>query len=217
VKKAVRGGTAARGAVVGITGGMASGKSTLAALLRRRGAAYYSVDEAAHQLYSPRGKVYRRLTGAFGRGILSGDGTVNRGALSGTVFGDPERMRRLERIIHPVLAREASAAIQRMRVKNPLTVVEAGPILFKLGLDRLVDLVVVTECSRQERIGRLARAKGMPCRIAALRIAAFTGLEKRLPRLAAATGRGITVRTDGRPELLADAAETVLGRIRWPR
>lgn len=201
--------------MVGITGGVASGKSALAAILRRRGAACYSVDSAAHALYRPGKPAWRKIVAAFGKGVLAPDGTISRSALGDAVFGSPARMRRLERILHLPLAREAAAAVGRIRSRNRLTVVEAGPILFKLGLDRLADLVVVTECAAAERIGRLARSRGILRSVASRRIGSFAKIEKSLPRLAAATGRGITVRTGAPPSRLVSAADAVLGRIGW--
>jgi dephospho-CoA kinase len=173
------------------------------------------VDSAAHALYLPGKPAWRKIVAGFGKGVIAPDGSISRGALGRQVFGRPAGMRRLEGILHRPLAREAEAAVRRMRSRNRLAVVEAGPILFKLNLWRLVDLVVVTECATKERIGRLARSRGIRRSEASRLIESFAKIEKNLPRLAAATGRGITVRTDAPPARLVLAADAVLGRIGW--
>jgi len=201
--------------VVGITGGMASGKSSLAAVLRRRGASIYSVDQAAHALYLPGKPAWRKIIAGFGRRVVAPDGSIDRRALGKAVYGNAAMMRRLERILHRPLAVLAAAAIRRMSLRHRLVVVEAGPILFKLKLDRLANLVVVTECGIKERIRRLSRSSGLPRPAAKRRIGSFTRVDRSLPRQAAATGRGMTVRTDWPPARLDAAADAVLGRIGW--
>ena len=98
------------GVVIGLTGGIASGKSTLAAALRRRGVAYLSVDAAAHALYRPGRPAHRAIVRAFGRGVLRPGGAVDRTALGRAVFASPAARRRLEAILHPALRRGIPAA-----------------------------------------------------------------------------------------------------------
>jgi len=201
-----------RGFVVGLTGGMATGKTTLAGFLRCRGAAYYSVDEAAHALYRPGLPAYREVLRVFGRTILALDGSVDRTKLGARVFQDPAAMKQLSRILHPRLRREVRGAIRRLRHRQALTVVEAGPLLFVLGLHNHVDLVVLMQCRRSSQIRRLCRAKGLQPREAQRRIKVFQRLEASLPRAVRKVKRALIVTSAGPPERLKTAASVILGR-----
>src|SRR5687768_14501001 len=97
-----------RGWVIGLTGGTGAGKSALAARLRRLGAAYYSVDRAAHDLYRPGTPVSRALARRFGPGIRSAPGGIDRARLGAAVFGSAARLAALDRIVRPVLARTSA-------------------------------------------------------------------------------------------------------------
>ena len=196
-----------------MTGGTASGKSALGALLRRRGAAVYSVDEAAHDLYRPGRPAHRRIVRVFGMRVLARDGAVSRQALGARVFSDSAAMRRLEGIVHPLLRRESAAAVRRMRKRHALTVVEAGPLLFELKLDRLADMVVVTRCRAAVRRDRLRR-RGLAAREAAMRVGAAAALEDSLPRRARETGRELLVDNDGDPVRLEKAADVIVARAK---
>ncbi len=147
--------------VVGLTGGVAAGKSTLAEGLRRCGAGYYSVDSAAHALYRPGTRVWRSILGIFGEDIAGPDGSIDRVKLGKKARSSAASLARLEKAVHPALSREAQAAVRRLRRKYELTVVEAGPLLFKLGLDRFSDLVVWLDCPRKVRLARLKSGKGL--------------------------------------------------------
>ena len=100
---------------VGITGGMATGKSSLVRILRVRGAACYSLDEAAHELYLPGRPVHRALMRAFGRRILAPDGTINRSLLGRRVFRKPYELTKLNGIMHARLREMAARAVEGMR------------------------------------------------------------------------------------------------------
>ena len=161
-----------RGKVIGLTGGPATGKSTLARILRRMGAMYLPVDQLAHALYAPGTPVYRRLVREFGPDIVAEGGAVDRGKLGARVFANRRAMARLERVVHPALGAAARAALARMRKRWPVTVVEAGPILFRLGLDRACEVVILAVCPRPVQASRLARAHGISRAEAGRRISA---------------------------------------------
>lgn len=199
-----------RGFVVGVAGGTASGKSTFADRLRRRGAAYYSVDEAAHALYAPGSAVTRDIRRVFGSGVIAGDGSVDRRGLAAAVVGAPAALRRLEGVVHPRLARAAASAVRRIRSRHRLTVVEAGPLLFALGLHRLADLVVVVRSPLRVRVGRLARDLGVSPKEAARRIRAFAPRERSLVPALRRAKRGITVTGNASPGALRAAVRSVL-------
>ncbi len=217
VARTLRGISPMRGIVVGITGGVASGKTTFAEILRRGGAAYYSVDATAHALYRRGLPAYRRIVAAFGRRVVDRrTGEIDRSRLGGIVFADEKARHRLEAIVHPLLRRTVARAVKRLRLSQALTAVEAGPLLFALGLDRFVDVVVVIRCGRSGRIKRL-RSLGRSSAEARRRIDAFSALDGGLVARAQRSGRSIVLAGDG-PVSRLDAVATALLRgalLRW--
>lgn len=197
------------GFVIGITGGMAAGKSGIAELLRRRGAAYYSTDSAAHNLYRRGSPAWKGIVRKFGRGILASDGEIDRRVLGAVVFKSPRALRDLENIVHPLLKVEAASAIARMRKLNRIAVVEAGPLLYRLGLDGKVDLVVLARCPRKLRKRRLMQSRGMSAREASRRLKATAFAEALLEGRAARTRAKVIVDTSASREKIAGAADKI--------
>ncbi len=188
--------TPRRGWVIGLTGGTGAGKSALAARLRRLGAAYYSVDRAAHDVYRPGTPVQRALARRFGPAVVSASGGIDRARLGAAAFGSAAGLAALDRIVHPELARMAGAAVRRLASRHPLVAVEAGAILFALGLDRLCDRVVIARAPVAVRLRRLT-ARGMDRREARRRLAALAGVERAMERRAAGCRRAIRVDLGG--------------------
>lgn len=139
---------------VGLTGGIASGKSAALAAFGRRGAWTLSLDALAHEL-SARGKpLHRAVVRAFGRGVLAPDGTLDRALLARRVFADRRLLARLERATHPLLLAEMRRRLARCSAE--VAVVDV-PLLFEKGLGGDFDLTVLV--AAPERV-RLARAVG---------------------------------------------------------
>lgn len=142
--------------IVGLTGRIATGKTTVAAILKQLGAAIIDADEIARELVGPGSEALGEIVSEFGSAYLCRDGTLDRRKLGGRVFGDAEALRRLNRIVHPYLAREISKRVEMIRresAEQPI-VVEAA-VLFEMGADALVDRVAVTDCSRAAQVARL--------------------------------------------------------------
>jgi len=202
--------------VLAVTGGMSAGKSALASILRREGASYLSLDELAHSLYEPGKPLYQPLIRAFGRGILGVDGAIDRGKLGRLVFTDPHALARLDGLVHPVLRREAGAAVTRMKRLHRLVVVETGPLLFRLGLNRLVDGAVLVGAGRRERLARLMSGRGLSRADAMARLDASKKGEINLEKGFGSIRRRMAVDASGGPERLEAAAVRILGAIkRW--
>lgn len=208
---------ARRGWVIGLTGGTGTGKSALAARLRRLGAAYYSVDVAAHALYAPGTPEYRALVARFGRAVTTGGArpagsraaalpAIDRSRLGAAVFGSPSALAALERIVHPPLAREAAAAVRRLASLHRVVVVEAGAILFALGLDRVSDRIVVLRAPVAIRVRRLAGSRGGTPAVIRRRLAAFAPAERSMERRAAACPHAVFVDASGPPAALGPLA-----------
>lgn len=209
--------TKIKGKVLAITGGMSTGKSTLLSILRRNGAAILSLDELAHFLYAPEKPLYRSLVACFGQGIVGVDGSIDRKVLGRRVFGNSPALAKLNRIVHPLLRREAALAVSRMRRQNRLVVVEAGPLLFELGLSRIVDGVIMMRASRRERLHRIMSGKSLSRELAEARLAASESAEKGLEKMVRVYPRVIEVDTTGPVERIDAAAVRILKVLnRWP-
>jgi len=204
------------GFVIGLTGGTGTGKSALAGYLRRLGAACYSVDVAAHVLYARDRGLAERLAGAFGARVL-GPAGVDRGVLGSLAFRSAPALARLNAAVHPLLRREARAAIGRMRRRHRVIVVEAGAILFDLGLAALSDRIVVTRCPGDVRRRRLARRPGLPAAEASRRLALLRPAEMRMLAAARRCRRAGVLETGGPPEALAALAARLMAEAHGVR
>ena len=101
--------------VIGVTGGVGTGKTTVANMLKRLGAVVLDADAIAHEVMEPKRLAWREIVKAFGEDVLNGDQTVNRRRLAALVFRDESSRKRLERIIHPRVLREINARLHRLR------------------------------------------------------------------------------------------------------
>jgi len=144
--------------LVGLTGGIATGKSTVAGMFKRCGAVVIDADRLAREAVQPGKPAWREIVKAFGKTILNPDRTVNRPALGTTVFGHPAKLRRLEHMIHPRVAREQRRLTQQAAKKDPRAVVIYDvPLLFEAGIDARVDTIIVVTADRETQIARLKK------------------------------------------------------------
>ena len=148
-----------RPCTVGLTGGLASGKSTVARLLAERGVPVFDADAAVHELYEPGRAGAAAVARLFGDGVLDPEGGVIRGTLSQMVIGNPPARLRLESVIHP-LVREAVFEWLESVSDRPVAVVEAA-LLAETGNHREYDVLVVVWCETEQQMAR-ALARGMP-------------------------------------------------------
>ena len=147
--------------VIGVTGGVGSGKSTVAALFKRLGAVVLDADVIAHQLMEPKKLCWRKIVATFGRGILNDDETVNRRKLASVVFADAERRKALEEILHPQVMRQISYQLRDLRKSKRIkAVVLDVPLLLEVGGQKLVDMLVVVTVPRAVQLLRLQKKYG---------------------------------------------------------
>ncbi|MBI3083727.1 MAG: dephospho-CoA kinase, partial [Candidatus Omnitrophica bacterium] len=132
--------------VIGVTGGVGTGKSTVAGMFKRLGAVVLDADRLAHEAMEPKRLAWRQTVKAFGEGILNDDQTVNRRRLAALVFQDEQSRRRLEGIVHPQVVRAIRRELHRLRRSRRVrAVVLDVPLLVEAGAHGLVEaLVVVT-------------------------------------------------------------------------
>ncbi len=156
---------------VGLTGGIASGKSTVARTFASLGATVIDADEVAHRLLDRGAAAYDRVVEAFGRDILRDDGSVDRGRLGHIVFADAERRRRLESILHPLIRAEAEARIERQIQLGSRIAISNAALLVEANLHRDYERIVVTHCDTAVQIERLMSRDKMSEEDARARIA----------------------------------------------
>jgi dephospho-CoA kinase len=142
---------------VALTGGIASGKSTVAAMIREAGLPVLDSDEMARQAVAPGKPAWQALRQNFGAKFFGPDGSVDRQALARHVFTRPEARQKLNQLLHPWIAQELQDRLTQLQSQGePLVVVEI-PLLFELGLEALYDRIIVVYTDRESQEQRLAR------------------------------------------------------------
>ena len=144
---------------VGLTGGIGSGKSTVSAMLARKGAGIVDADEIARRIVEPGSPVLARLSEEFGDDIVLSDGTLDRQLLADRAFADERSTRHLNEITHPAIREIAEAEITSAEARYPIAVYEM-PLLVETGQVSLVDIVVVVDAPEETQLQR-AMARGL--------------------------------------------------------
>jgi dephospho-CoA kinase len=145
--------------LVGLTGGIGSGKSSVARLLARRGAAVIEADQLAREVVEPGTAGFDRVVEAFGPHVVTPDGALDRASLGRIVFADAERRRALEAIVHPEVARRFAEEVERHRDTDDV-VVYAVPLLVERGSAPAFDLVIAVAAPEQTRVDRVVAERG---------------------------------------------------------
>lgn len=184
--------------LIGLTGGIASGKSTVADRLAARGAVVIDADRLAREVVEPGTPGLAAVVQRFGTGVLARDGSLDRPALGRAVFADPRLRRDLEAIIHPAV--RARAAALTAAAPDGAVVVQVIPLLVETGQQDAFDLVVVVDVPPQVQVARVRDRDGLGAAEARARLAAQASREA---RLAAAD---VVISNDGS---LADLEEQV--------
>lgn len=168
--------------LVGLTGGLATGKSTVARLFQDCGAHVIHADDLAHQAVQPGKPAWKDIVRTFGTGVLHADRSLNRDALAKIVFRDPAKLRRLNAIVHPRVAREQARLAKDIATKHPLAVIIYDvPLLFEAGVDKRVDKIIVVTADRDTQIKRLLSRNGLTRTEALRRIRAQMPLSRKIP------------------------------------
>jgi dephospho-CoA kinase len=162
---------------VGLTGGVASGKSAVAALLRELGAVVIDSDQLAREVVEPGTPGLAAVVEEFGETVLTGDGHLDRAALGSMVFGDEASRRRLEGILHPLI--RARAAEVEAEAGPGALVVHDIPLLVETGQADRFDAVLVVDVPVETQVERMVRDRGWSAEDARSRVAAQAGREER--------------------------------------
>ena len=166
--------------VIGLTGGIASGKSTVSRMFQDLGARVVDADRLARRIVEPGRPAYRDIVRRFGRQVLKADGTLDRKRLGGQVFSDPRKLEQLNRITHPRIAREARREIARHRASGASLVIYDAALLVENGWHRKLDGVVVVSVPEKVQRQRLMERDGLSRTAAMQRIHSQLPLSKRL-------------------------------------
>ncbi len=155
---------------IGLTGGIASGKSTVVNQLRELGAATIDADILGHQTYEPGTETFKQVVAAFGDDLVAEDGTIDRGKLGPKVFGHPDGMKRLTDIVWPGIRALAEAELVRLQAAGTEVAVLEAAVMIEAGWQDLVDEVWVVAVSRDTARERLMARNDFPAEEADKRI-----------------------------------------------
>lgn len=162
--------------LVGLTGGIGSGKSTVARMLEDRGAVVFDADALARKAVEPGTPGHDKVIERFGADILGPGGEIDRGALASVVFADPAARRELEGIVHPEVRRMFAEACEEHRGTDHVVVLSA-PLLFETGMHTAFEVLIVVSAQVGTQIERLMRDRAMSEEAIRARIAAQAPLE----------------------------------------
>lgn len=166
--------------VIGLTGGIGSGKSTVSQFLAELGAVIVDADRVGHEAFKPDTDVWREVVAAFGRQILTPNGDVDREKLGETVFANPESLLRLNQITHPRIYEMVKARLEEYRRQGVSVVVLEAPLLIETGWSSLVDEVWVTVAPEPTVLRRLKERAGLSEQQSLARIRAQLPSEERV-------------------------------------
>jgi len=169
--------------LVGLTGGIATGKSTAARFFAEQGAIVVDGDSLARRVVEPGSPGLEEILSAFGDEVLRGNGSLDRGALAAIVFGDERARKRLNAIVHPRIAAEAEREVRSARARDPEAIVVYDvPLLFETGMEQQFDRIVVVYVPRVEQFRRLTARDGLSAAEAETRLRSQWDIEEKARR-----------------------------------
>jgi len=194
---------------VGLTGGLATGKSFVGRTLCELGCLWIQADALGHSVLEPGGAAYDDVIGEFGGGILKEDGSIDRTRLANEVFGKPDRLEVLNGLVHPPVIAQEEEMIRDFAAANPsgIAVVEAA-ILVEHGGHKRFDRLIVTRCEEQQQIERAMERAGATLEQVRARLDRQMPLEEKV-RLA-----DYVIDTSGAKEQTVEQVRRVYGSLR---
>lgn len=181
--------------ILGVTGGIASGKSTVSRMLEEIGVPAVDFDALARQVVEPGQPAFKEIVGLFGEKVLQGDGRLDRKKLAGIVFADERKRKALENITHPRIVEAFLHRVSRIAAKEPYAILQAVvPLLFEVNLQHLVHKVLLVYIPREMQIDRLMKRDGIS------REAAENILKAQLPMDEKLGHADFVIHNEGTPE-----------------
>ncbi len=191
---------------IGLTGGIGSGKSTVAQFFKDKGAYLIDFDILAHKVEKPEGPAWNRIVEEYGPDILNEDSTINREKLGDIVFQDKERLEMLNSIVHPAIFEEWVRRMEEIKKgKEDAIIISDIPLLIEVGLQKHVDLTVLVYIPPKAQIERIMTRNGFTREEAEYRLHSQMSIDEKLPLA------DIVINNEGPPEETQKIVETY-----WP-
>lgn len=187
--------------VIGLTGNIGTGKSTVLRYLAQKGAHIVDADQLTHRAQSPQGPAYPAIVGLFGKEILNEDGTINRVALGKIVFSDPQKLAKLEQLVHPAVFQLAQEEIASTLA--PVVILEAIKLLEANNVVKLCQEIWVITASEERQLERLMANRGMSEAEAQRRMANQSSQAEKIKRA------DRVIDNDGTPEKLYEQLDRI--------
>lgn len=168
--------------IIGLTGGVGSGKSTVAEMLREMGADVVDADQAAHAVYAPGTPGFDAVVREFGPDFVREDGNIDRQRLGALVFNDESALRRLNAIVHPLVREWMAARTAEAAERGAEIVIQDVPLLYENGLEGLFSSVLLVYTPEDIQLDRLVHGRGLPPDRARSMIAAQMPIEEKRRR-----------------------------------
>lgn len=195
--------------LIGLTGGIASGKSTVARRLVEHGAVHIDADQLARAVVEPGTDALADIRDTFGADVLNPDGSLNRAALGAQVFGEPAALARLNAIVHPAVRALSNALIRAAEHANPNAIVVYDvPLLVEAAVDHPFDLIVVAHADEETRVRRMVGLRGMSEEDATRRIGSQASDAERL------AVANVVIDTDGTLAHTLKQVDALYARVR---
>ncbi len=194
--------------IVGLTGNIAAGKSSVARLFAVWGAPIIDADVLAREAVAPGTAALAAIVERWGSGVLTADGALDRGALRHLVFSDPKERAALDAIVHPEIGRRRSGAIAAARAKGERMVICDIPLLFESALTGIVDAIVLVDAPPEQRLARLQRDRHLTAAEAAAMMDAQWPAERKRPQA------DWVIENDGTTAVLESRARAVFDALR---
>ncbi|WP_342505415.1 dephospho-CoA kinase [Sporosarcina sp. FSL K6-2383] len=193
--------------IIGLTGSIASGKSTVSAMLRKKGFPIVDADEIARLVVEPGSPVLLEISRQFGEDIVNKDGSLNREKLGGRIFGNDEERQKLNSIIHPAIRQEMLRQKEEWLSNGANTVIMDIPLLFESKLQSFVDKIIVVSVSPEVQKERLIARNVLS------QEEADTRIRSQLPMKIKEQGADVVLYNDGTLEETAKQLENIL--LEW--
>lgn len=193
--------------MIGLTGGIGSGKSTVAALMRQRGFPVVDADQVARDNMEPGSPVLAAVAEEFGVDLLGPDGALDRAELARRAFASEEATQRLNAITHPAIRAESARRFAALEAAGERAAVYDMPLLAELGMDQDMDMTVVVDVNPEERVRRLVAHRGLDEADARNRIA------RQIPDAERRAAADVVLDNNGTEDKLAQQVDTLANRI----
>ena len=193
---------------IGLTGGIGSGKSTVADLFRKRGAQIIDLDLLAREVVEPGRAAWRGIVEHFGKEILDGEGTIDREALGRIVFRDRAEREELNRIVHPAVSHELRRRLDKIKRKDKdAIVILDSPLLIEVGRHKKMDVVILVYASPETQIQRIMKRNGYTRQEAQDRLRSQMPLDEKIPFA------DYVIHNEGEPDKTEAAVEEVWEKL----